>query len=330
MLHSVTTVTPLRISLAGGGSDIPSFYRAGYGSVVSMAIRSYVYVTAKRHSPLFGEKYRVSYSTTETADDVEAIDNDIVRTCIQFLGIDEPLHIITSSDLPAQSGLGSSSSFCVGLLKALHEIRGDSISPGQLAEEACHIEMELLGMPIGKQDQYAASFGGLNYIKFDADESVSLESLPLHPHTLAFIDELFLVWTGVSRSAATVLADQERNAERNGAAIAELVQSAELMRNRIRAGTETASSLGLMLSSNWEVKKNLGALIETPQVIELISKLHSLGSRGHKIAGAGGGGFVLGVASDEAVKRIRKTLGIERLVRPKYCPWGSWTLGLVE
>lgn len=330
MLHSVTTATPLRISFMGGGSDIPSFYRKGHGAVVSMAIRQYVYVTVKRHSPLFGEKYRVSYSTTETVGSIEEIQNDIVRACIQFSGVEEPLHIITSSDLPAQSGLGSSSSFCVGLLKALHEIRGEPISPGQLADEACHIEIETLGKPIGKQDQYAAAFGGLNHIKFRADESVSVESLALHDNTRSLIDELFLVWTGVTRSADDVLAEQDTRSEKNFPSVLVMVEEAAAMRNRLRMGIETAASLGSSLSSGWEVKKRLGSLIQTPQIENMTADLRALGSRGEKVAGAGGGGFVLGLASRQPFRKIQERFGSENAIRPGYCPSGSWTLGKVD
>ena len=330
MLHSVATATPLRISFSGGGSDIPSYYRRGFGNVVNMAINQYVYVTAKRHSPLFGERYRISYSITETVDSVEAIQNDIVRECILFCGVEEPLQILTSSDLPSQSGLGSSSSFCVGLLNSLHELRGEPVSTGQLAEEACHIEIERLGKPIGKQDQYAAAFGGLNYIRFNADDSVSIESLPIRENTRDLIGQLFLVWTGVQRSADQVLFDQGTRAQQNTSTISAMVGDAATMRDKIRLGAETASSLGKALTSGWELKKSLGFLIDTEHIEAMVSKLHFLGSAGQKVAGAGGGGFILGLASEKVFKHIQESFGAQNVLRPGYASSGSWTLGRVN
>ena len=141
----VTTITPQRISFAGGGTDFPDFYLKNGGAVVSATIDKFVYVTVKRHSELFKEKYRLSYSQTEHVDDIELIENDIARECLRFLNVDPPLFISTTSDLPVSSGLGSSSSFAVGLLLALHNLRGELVTAGQLAEEACHIEIEVLG-----------------------------------------------------------------------------------------------------------------------------------------------------------------------------------------
>src|SRR4051812_27711107 len=153
--HAVTTITPLRISFAGGGTDLPNFYQEHGGAVVSTAINKYIYVTVKRHSRMHNEAYRLSYSKTEHTNSLETIENDIARECLRLLPLDPPLFISTIADLPAQSGLGSSSSFAVGLLHALHVMRGESVSVGQLAEEACQVEIGALQRPIGKQDQFA-------------------------------------------------------------------------------------------------------------------------------------------------------------------------------
>ena len=170
--RAVTTITPQRLSFAGGGTDLPDFYEQHGGAVVSSTIDKYLYVTVKRHSPLFNEVYRLSYSKTEHVDHLEDIENDIARECLKLVHVEPPLFIATAADLPAQSGLGSSSSFAVGLLYALHTMRGEEVSAGQLAEEACHVEIGLLKRPIGKQDQYAAAFGGLNYMSFQRDGRV--------------------------------------------------------------------------------------------------------------------------------------------------------------
>lgn len=330
MLHSVSTATPQRISFMGGGSDIPSYFRQHTGAVVSMAIRQYVYVTVKRHSPLFEEKYRISYSKTESVHSRDEIQNDIIRSCIEFSEIDEPLHIITSSDLPSQSGLGSSSSFCVGLLKALHELRGDHVSVGQLAEEACEIEINLLEKPIGKQDQYAAAFGGLNYFEFNSDESVTIESLPLAATSQNLIEDLFLLWTGVSRSADDVLSEQGEHLAQNIKALHELVERAKSLKKSFRSGEATSQSIGAALSGGWKIKKTLGELIDSNETSQILDELTGLGSYGHKISGAGGGGFILGVANQATFNNIRRKFGNIRVLRPGYSPNGSWTVGKID
>jgi D-glycero-alpha-D-manno-heptose-7-phosphate kinase len=168
-IQSVLSVAPLRISFLGGGTDIPTFYTRSKGCVVSAAINKYVYVHIKRHDPLFQERYRISYSEVEHTNSRNSIKNAIVKGCLELLDIDEPIQISTSADLPANSGLGSSSSFAVALLNALHALKNENASAVQLAEEASTVEIELLGSPIGKQDQYAAAFGGLNLFEFSMD-----------------------------------------------------------------------------------------------------------------------------------------------------------------
>src|SRR5918995_3919606 len=177
----VLTRTPLRVSFAGGGTDLAAFYEMSeYGAVLSTAIDKYIYVTVKRHSDVFNEPIRVNYSRSEEVHRVEEIRNNIARECIRFLEIEPPIYISTVGDLPASTGLGGSSSFAVGLLNALHAFRGERTSAGQLAEEACHIEIDVLKQPIGKQDQYAAAFGGLNFFSFKRGGVVTVDPQRLH------------------------------------------------------------------------------------------------------------------------------------------------------
>src|ERR671926_26814 len=162
----IMTRTPLRVSFAGGGTDLADFYEREPGAVFSTAINKYIYVTVKRHGRIFNESIRLNYSKSEQVLRIDDIENDIARECLRFLEIEPPVYISTVADLPASTGLGGSSSFAVGLLNALHAFRGERVSAGQLAEEACHIEIDVLRQPIGKQDQYAAAFGGLNFFSF--------------------------------------------------------------------------------------------------------------------------------------------------------------------
>ena len=209
--RTVTTITPQRISFVGGGTDLPSFYTKHGGAVISSAINQYVYVTVKQHSPLFNEAYRLSYSKTEHVNALDDIENSIARECLRLVNVEPPLYVATAADLPASSGLGSSSSFAVGLLNALHLLKGERVSPAQLAEEACEIEINILGNPIGKQDQYAAAFGGLNHIIFNKNGRVEIDHLVLHNN---IINEIFenslLIWTGIQRDAASILSKQNK------------------------------------------------------------------------------------------------------------------------
>ena len=208
------TITPQRLSFAGGGTDLPGFYERHGGAVVSSTIDKYIYVTVKRHMPLFNEAYRLSYSKTERIDDLNDIENDVARECLRLVQVDPPLFIATAADLPQKTGLGlgSSSSFAVGLLYALHVMRGEDVSAGQLAEEACHVEIGVLGHPIGKQDQYAAAFGGLNYMAFQRDGRVHLDSVHVPDNGVAnLFCHFMLFWTGVQRDAREVLREQRDN-----------------------------------------------------------------------------------------------------------------------
>jgi D-glycero-alpha-D-manno-heptose-7-phosphate kinase len=175
--QSVLTLAPLRVSLVGGGTDFESYYSKLGGMVVSAAINKYVYVHIKRHSSLFQEKYRISYSSTEHCQTRDEIKNLIVRSSLELLGIDEPLQISISADLPSNSGLGSSSSFAVALLLGLHTLKGEQVSAGQIAREACEVEINFMRSPIGKQDQYASSFGGFNCFEFLEDNTVKIQPL---------------------------------------------------------------------------------------------------------------------------------------------------------
>src|ERR671919_1418509 len=186
--REIMTRTPLRVSFAGGGTDLADFYEREFGAVFSTAINKYIYVTVKRHGNVFNESIRLNYSKSEQVQKIDEIENDIARECLRFLEIEPPIYISTVADLPASTGLGGSSSFAVGLLNALHAFRGERVSAGQLAGEASHIEIDVLGHPIGKQDQYATAFGGLNLLCFKPGGGVTVE-----PHRLSngAVHELF-------------------------------------------------------------------------------------------------------------------------------------------
>lgn len=309
----------MRVSFAGGGTDLPAFYEREYGAVLSSAIDKYIWVTVKRHSEVFDEPVRVNYSLTEQVDTVDQVKNDITRECLRFLDIDPPIYISTVGDLPASTGLGSSSSFAVGLLNALHRYRGDRVSAGQLAEEACHIEIDVLGQPIGRQDQYAAAFGGLNLFTFKPGGSVTVEPQRLPVRVLAeLFESMMLFWTGHQRDSSSVLTEQQRNV---GEHVADLTairdQAFELQ--QILGASPTARDIGRLVHRGWLLKRGLASSVSNDQIDAWYERAMSGGACGGKIAGAGNGGFLLIVAEQEHRATVRNMLSelTEVSVRPE-------------
>jgi len=288
------TVAPLRISFVGGGSDIESFFHNNEGAVVSCAINKYVYVHVKIHDDSFGERYRISYSKVEHVQEISQIENDIVRKCLEFMEIDVPVQISTLSDLPAGTGLGSSSSFTVALLMSLHELRGRKPTKHQLAEEACHIEIETLGNPIGKQDQYAAAFGGLNFFRFKTNSRVSVEPISITSTELhELLDRCRLYWTKIERSAVKVLSDQTERANTNLVSMQKMVEFAHEFRDCLQEREIKWKSLANLINESWVLKQSFSPLISSNQIDKMVNSITNLTDYGAKLLGAGGGGFVL-------------------------------------
>ena len=329
--RAVTTITPQRISFVGGGTDLPSFYREHEGGVISSAIDQYVYVTVKRHSTLFQEEYRLSYSKTEHANKLDDIENSIARECLRLVKVESPLYIATAADLPASSGLGSSSSFAVGLLHALHLLKGERVSPGQLAEEACEVEINILGNPIGKQDQYAAAFGGLNHIVFKKNGRVEIDHLVLQDN---LIDRIFenslLVWSGIQRDASSVLSKQNKKlggqVDRYKTLIQDGKDCKELLLNPSK---DFLRNFGVLLDRSWATKKSLEASISSPVIDGIHEQIKSLGGYGGKLGGAGGGGFFYEIVPRELHGAIHHHYGPSKVLRVAHEPLGSRLLSEV-
>lgn len=309
-------MAPLRISFLGGGSDIPSFYEKSPGGVVSAAIDKYVYVHIKRHDPLFQERYRVSYSEVEQTKSRNEIKNSIVRACLELLNMDEPLQISTSADLPANSGLGSSSSFAVALLNGLHAIRGEEVSPVQIAEEACQVEIGILKSPIGKQDQYAAAFGGVNYFKFRENGFVQIEPIYLsRTETSRFLEKSLLIWTGQSRIADVILEDQASRAESNFEQLLQITELAKNFKELLLNPNHDWVKLGSLISQGWKLKQSFSDKISTAEVRAITKRLDDLNCYGYKLLGAGGGGFIFALFDDINEKKL-ESLNNWRTFRP--------------
>jgi D-glycero-alpha-D-manno-heptose-7-phosphate kinase len=306
----IVTRTPLRISLAGGGTDLPAFYEREYGAVFSAAIDNYIYVTVKRHSPLFNEPIRLNYSKSEEVHEVDELENEIARECLRFMEIEPPIYISTVGDHPASTGLGSSSAFAVGLLNALHAFRGERVTAGQLAEEASYVEMDMLGQPIGKQDQYAAAFGGLNFFVFKPGGAVTVEPQRMAKGALReLFDSMLLFWTGHQRDAGTILTEQQENTALKMDSLLSMRGHAHRLQQLLHAaGAVDVMEVGRILDETWQLKRGLASSITTDQIDAWYRRARDAGAAGGKLCGAGGGGCMLFVVPPDRQNQVRAAL----------------------
>jgi D-glycero-alpha-D-manno-heptose-7-phosphate kinase len=319
----IVVKTPLRMSFVGGGSDLPAFYRRFGGAVVSTAIDKFIYLTVNRK---FDAKIRVCYSRVEEPASVAKIKHPLVREAMQKLGITGGIEIMSMADIPAKgTGLGSSSSFTVGLLQALYAYQGQFASAGRLGQEACEIEIERCGEPIGKQDQYAAAFGGFNFIQFHPDDSVSVDPIICRRETLKELQAGTLTfYTGLTRSASAILKHQQKALDTEKAKqkmLQRMVKLAHEMRSELQRNN--APVFGEMLHENWELKRQLAAGVSTTQIDDWYTRARKAGAIGGKLLGAGSGGFMMFYAPQERHEAITRALKELRPVQFGFEPQGS-------
>jgi D-glycero-alpha-D-manno-heptose-7-phosphate kinase len=319
----VISRTPLRMSFVGGGSDLPSFYREHGGAVVSTAIDKYVYVTVNTK---FDNGVRIAYSRTEEVNSVEEIEHRLVKATLKLLNLTGGIEITTIADVPSRgTGLGSSSSFTVGLLHALNAHMGRYASPERLSRESCTVEIDLCGDPIGKQDQYAAGFGGFNHILFRPDDSVVVSPVICRPSTIDQIRRQTLVfYTGVTRSASAVLKQQNTeviNRSEKRRVLQRMAGLADVLRDELQR--DNASAFGEILHENWELKRTLADGVSTPVIDSWYAAARSVGASGGKLLGAGGGGFLMLFAPESAHNAIKLALSGLRHVNIGFEPLGS-------
>lgn len=305
----IITRTPFRVSFFGGGSDLAVFYRRSTGAVLSTTIDRYMYLSA--HPYFDRHSIHLKYATTELAATVDEVRHPIVRRVLQRLPVQGGIEITSTADIPAGTGLGSSSAFTVGLLNLLHAYRGRRVSPDRLAKEACEVEIEDLGEPIGKQDQYASAFGGMSFVRFFPDEEVDVAPLPL---TLAcrtrLESTLLMFYTGDQRSASELLAQQQMALLTDVdkfAAVKRMVEMAYEARALLEA--EDVPAFGRLLHDLWHIKRTMTASISNPRIDEMYERALRAGAWGGKLLGAGGGGFLLVAAPEPAHTAIREALG---------------------
>ena len=301
----IITQTPLRISFAGGGTDFTGFYDKEYGSVVSTAIDKYIYVIVKER---FDDLIRVGYTRTEMVETVDEIQHELVREAMRMVGIDKGVEISTMADVPSEgSGLGSSSTVTVGLLNALYAHKGEAVTAERLAREACRIEIDVLGKPIGKQDQYIASYGGLRHFKFYANEEVEVNMIALDEAVRQRLNEsLLLFYTGATRKSSEVLSEQKSNIANRMQLLVEMRDQGDELARLLRLGA--IASLGQTLREGWTRKRQLASNISNPLIDQLVEAAVTSGALGCKVTGAGGGGFFLVCVPPENRATVRKKL----------------------
>ncbi|NUM44772.1 MAG: GHMP kinase [Anaerolineales bacterium] len=282
--------TPLRISFFGGGTDFPGYFLENGGCVLSSAIDKYIFVTIKKR---FDKKLRVGYTRTEMVDDVSEIDHELIRESMKITGIRDGVEITTMGDIPSEgSGLGSSSTVTVGALHSMHTLHGEMVSSECLARQACEVEIDRLGKPIGIQDQYIAAFGGLRFREFGTNGEVHTEKIELSSDNRRRLEEnLLLFYTGTTRRADTILTEQKHNIQDRKAVLNQMKQIAYDARAQLLAGKVDA--IGELLDVSWQLKKQLASNISNSTIDEAYENAKAAGAIGGKVTGAGGGGFLL-------------------------------------
>jgi D-glycero-alpha-D-manno-heptose-7-phosphate kinase len=312
----IITRSPLRITLGGGGTDLPSYYRCHAGFLISAALDKYVYVNL--HEP-FTDEIILKYSKMEVAETTEEVKHPIIREALRLAGIRTRLEIASMADIPAGTGLGSSGSFTTALLRALHLLMKDSISPRELAEEACHIEIDLLGEPIGKQDQYIAAFGGLTCFTFQRDGHVEVKPLQMPREALHTLeDNLMLFFTRFSRKASDILKDQDTRSRHDDREMVNNLHFVKQMGYQSKDALERGDLRGFaeLMHAHWEHKKARSNGMSNPCIDEYYSLARNNGALGGKLIGAGGGGFLMFYTEDKT--RLRRVMAEAGLTETRF------------
>lgn len=308
--------TPFRLSLGGGGTDLPSYYRSHGGFFVSGAVDKYVHIAV---NPRFDEdSIRVSYSTTEIVKDPSTLKHPLVRESLDAVGIRRGIEIVSVADAPASTGLGSSGSFCVGLLRALHEYLKEERTSQYIAEEACGIAMNRLNEPSGKQDEYVAAFGGIKSYTIDRDGEVKVETIPLSTHILAELEaNILMYYTGITRSSSTVLSKQKTAIEKEGAS-GKMDKIKDIgMRSRDALASGDLARFGELLDEHWKVKRGIVDAMTNESIDSWYSIAKQNGAIGGKVVGGGGGGFLM-LYCENGRANLRKEMAKQGLVEHRF------------
>lgn len=316
----IISKTPLRCSFFGGGTDFPEYYHAGkygYGTVLSTALNMYVYIMVSKR---FDDYIRVCYREQEFVKSVDEIHHNIIRESLKLLNIDKGIDIVYSADIPLSSagvGLASSSALAVGVLNALYAYKGQYVTPAQIAKEACKIEIEKIGNPMGIQDQYATACGGFKQYKFNSDDSVTITEMPGGTEVRKKLQKnLLLYYTGITRYSSTILGEQEQKIRDQMEHLDHMVEMAEKAKRLL--AERHVEEWGYMLDEAWQLKKQYAAAVSNPDIDEMYDKAKKAGAVGGKILGAGGGGFMLLFVPEEKQFDVKKAMKAYKLVNFKF------------
>ena len=300
--------TPFRISFVGGGTDLPEFYLKDEGQVISTGIDKYICVAVKRQTAISEYKFRINWSKVEFKDKIEDIDHPIVREALRMMDLDIPIEISTFADIPSNTGLGSSSSFAVGLLHALFALKGKMVTKGVLAGMASRLEIDVLKRKIGKQDHYAAAYGNLNVFTFHTDGTVSVDPVFYKPEIKDTIEKhLMLFYTSIKRDAHEILRVQNKKTEEKRHVLVEMRNLVPPLRDILSSGADL-NEFGRVLHRGWLLKKSITDEISSIEIDEYYNRAMSAGALGGKLLGAGGGGFLLFYVEPKKQKAVAKAL----------------------
>jgi D-glycero-alpha-D-manno-heptose-7-phosphate kinase len=319
----IITRTPFRISFFGGGTDYPNWYRENEGVVLSTTINKYCYISTRYLPPYFDYKYRLRYYNVEYVQRVSEIKHPVVRECLKFLGIDRGIEMVHTSDIPAKSGVGSSSAFTVGFLNSLYALSGKMVTKRQLARESIYMEQGVLEENIGALDQVATAFGGLNRISFGGTSEFYVQPITICKEKLELLqDHLMLFFTGISRNSSDIAAEQIKEIPNKRKELKAMMGMVDDSINILNGDINGIEDFGKLLHEAWEIKRKITSRITTSTIDDIYKTARNEGALGGKILGAGGGGFMLLFVPPEKKERIRKKLN--KLV---YVPFQFESLG---
>ena len=305
----IITRTPFRLSFFGGGTDLKTFYSKTDGEVLSAAIDKYLYVVVKRKLGIVEHKYRINWSTVEFTNNIDKIKNPIARECLKYFKIDYPIEITTFADVPANTGLGSSSAFAVGLVNALFILEGKLASKYEIASIAAKIEIDLLGRKIGKQDHFACCYGNLNNFIFKKDESVIINPIPASTYTLKKLENnMILFFTNQKRNSESVLKNQHKIKKNQYVQLKQMRDLVGVSKDMVLNKSFNISEFGKLLDKGWKIKKQNNKSISNKFIEKYYNTAIKNGAYGGKLLGAGNGGFLLFIANKFAQKKIIKSL----------------------
>ena len=305
----IITRTPFRISFFGGGTDYPVYYKEHGGAVLSTTINKYCYINCRYLPPFFDYKYRIRYTMREETKNVSEIEHPSVRECLKFVNAGKGIEMVHTSDIPARSGIGSSSSFTVGFLNALYALSGKMVTKRQLAREAIHVEQSIIKENVGSQDQVAAAFGGINKIEFGGDREFYVTPITIKENKLNKLqDSLMFFYTGFVRNASEIAGEQINATPSKKKELDLMVEMVDEAVNILNADSDDINDFGKLLHESWKIKRSLTNLITNDKIDQIYDAAIKAGALGGKLLGAGGGGFVLFYVPPACQARVKEKL----------------------